>query len=420
MPSPFPLVHAHATRLPARLTAPGRTSRPGRSRGDRAPSRAGLRLACLCAGLIVGHAAPGQALEYLEAIRNEEQVQLVGEIVVEAQDGGMLLRTADGGLHVLPAKAIVSRRSDDAALELLQREALAAAVLSELPEGFQVHHSTNYVIAYNTTRTYARWCSSLLERLHKAFLAYWQKKGCDVKRPQQPLVVLVFGDQASYAAYARRDLGGPPGTIIGYYSLTSNRVMMYDLTGMQALQAEADRRGSLHDITALLSQPAAEPLLATIVHEATHQIAYNCGLQTRYVDNPLWVSEGLAAYFETPDVTSSRGWRGVGNVNYARWDRYRESEAQGAAASLERLLADDKLLRDPETALDGYAQAWAWNFFLLRWRPEQYAAYLQALAARPLLVSAAPAERVAEFKRHFGEDLAALEAEFFRQMSRLK
>jgi hypothetical protein len=364
-------------------------------------------------------AVEAAAREHLEVRRDGARQSLSGEIVVEAQDGGMLLRTPDSGLHLLPARAIASRRSDDQPFALLDREALTTSLLADLPPGFQIHHSTNYIVAYNTTRAYARWCSSLLERLNKAFLVFWQKKGRPVASPQQPLQVLIFGDESSYAAYARRDLGGPPGSIIGYYSLASNRVMMYDLTGLQALQAESNRRGSLADINALLALPAATPLLATIVHEATHQIAFNCGLQTRYVETPLWLSEGMAAFFETPDASSTRGWRGIGNVNPMRWERFQENEARGRNAPLERLLADDKLLRDPETAIDGYAQAWAWNFFLIRWRPEQYAAYLGELAEGPLLVASTPQQRLALFRKHFG-DLAELQADFYRQMNRLQ
>ena len=44
--------------------------------------------------------------------------------------------------------------------------------------------------------------------------------------------------------------------------------------------------------------------MATIVHEATHQIAFNCGMQQRYADIPLWLCEGMAVYFEAPDLAS--------------------------------------------------------------------------------------------------------------------
>ena len=40
--------------------------------------------------------------------------------------------------------------------------------------------------------------------------------------------------------------------------------------------------------------PDWERNVATIIHEATHQLAYNSGMQRRYADNPMWVSEGLA------------------------------------------------------------------------------------------------------------------------------
>lgn len=363
-----------------------------------------------------------RALEHVTVVlppRNKP-TSLSGEAVVEAQDGGLLLKSADGALHALPASTIRSRQTDDAPLTLLSREQLAEQVLAELPPGFRVHDSKNYVVFYNTTRTYARWTSSLLERLHRAFVDFWKKQGCDVKPPDQPLVVLVFADQASYAQYAREELGGAVGNVIGYYSPHTNRTVMYDLTGMQAVRREGSSRGSLHDISALLSQPQAEPLVATIVHEATHQISFNCGLQTRLASNPLWLSEGLAMFFETPDLSSSRSWSGIGNVNYSRFDRYMDNADAGRVGSLLQMIGGDQPFREPATAVDSYAQAWAWNYFLIKWKPKEYAAYLKALAAKPPLVGDEARTRVQEFKQHFGQDLVELEAEFTRRMSRVK
>lgn len=378
--------------------------------------------AILCVlGVIAWVSAPHRvgALELVDAVENGQQVNLAGEVIVEARDGGMLLKTADGAYHRLEGRSIRGRKRDSQPLVMLNAEQLAEQMLKELPPGFQVHQSKNYVVCYNTTRTYAEWTSSLLERLQKAFIAYWKKRGADVTEPEQPLVVLVFGDQQSYAKFARADLGAAVNSVIGYYNLDTNRIMMYDLTGMQTLRQEGYGRGSLHDISAMLSQPEAEPLVATIVHEATHQIAFNCGLQKRLVDNPLWMSEGLAVYFETPDLSSSRSWSGVG-VNYARWDRFVDNVANQRTATLERMIGDDELFRDPETAVDAYAQAWAWNYYLLKWRPKEYAAYLKAIAAKPVLVVDSRKERMDEFRKHFGQDLGKLEDDFFRRMDRVK
>jgi hypothetical protein len=300
---------------------------------------------------------------------------------------------------------------------MLTAQELGEQLLKELPPGFQVHYSKNYVVCYNTTRTYAQWTSSLLERLQKAFIAHWRKQG--VTPPEHPLPVLVFGDQASYAEWSRPELGPAVNNVIGYYNLDTNRITMYDLTGMQTLVREGYGRGSLRDISELLSTPEAEPLVATIVHEATHQISFNCGLQTRLVDNPLWMSEGLAVYFETPNLQSSRSWSGI-QVNYARWDRFVDNLDQNRVPPLSQLVADDELFRQPETAVDSYAQAWAWNYFLIKWRPKEYAAYLKEVKEQPLLRPADPKRRIAEFRKFFGDDFNVLEAEFFRQMRRIE
>ena len=167
----------------------------------------------------------------------------------------------------------------------------------------------------------------------------------------------------------------------------------------------------------MLSQRAAVPLVSTIVHEATHQIAFNCGLQTRLSDIPLWLCEGMAVYFEAPDLTSSRGWRGIGRVNYPRLETFRRNLPNWRRDSLVTLLADNRRFRDPSTAIAAYADAWALNYYLIKYRSQEYAAYLKMLAEKPPLVEDDPDTRLAEFKQHFG-DLKSLERDFLKQMSR--
>jgi Protein of unknown function (DUF1570) len=86
---------------------------------------------------------------------------------------------------------------------------------------------------------------------------------------------------------------------------------------------------------------------------------------------------------------------------------------------LPTLLTDDKRFRDGTTSADAYAQAWALTYFLIRTRGEAYAKYLQALGQYSPLGEVTADERIAEFKRAFGDDLAGLEAEFFRYMRRV-
>lgn len=359
------------------------------------------------------------AIETVLLNQKGEPQQLIGKVVVEDSAGSLLLETDEGAFHTIMANMIRSRQSDSQPLERLDKEGLAERLLAEMGPGFQVYQSKHYVVVYNTTLKYAQWSASLLERLQRGFLAYWKKQGFDVKEPEHPLAVVVLGDKDSYMQYAKEELGAAAGSAIGFYSLKTNRITMYDLTGMQALRRENTKRGSLHDISAMLSEPEAEPLVATIVHEATHQIAFNCGMQKRFGANPDWLGEGLAMFHETPDLGSSRSWSGIGKVNYQRWDRYRNNANADRVAPLRALIVNDERFRDSRTAVDAYAEAWAWTYFLITWHTDKYVAYLKDLAAKPVLTIDDKRTRMHDFTKHFGSDLDALEDEFYRRMSRL-
>ena len=269
----------------------------------------------------------------------------------------------------------------------LTQEELVKKLLAELPSGFDAFTTHHYVICYNTSRDYAAWCGALFERLYKGFTNFWSRKGMKLHEPEFPLVAVVFNSRESYAEYARGELGKAGESIVGYYSLRSNRITMYDLTGVESLRSAAGRRGAAAQIDVMLSRPEAEPLVATIIHEATHQIAFNSGLQTRFADIPLWVSEGIAMYFETPDLQNAKGWRNVGRREHESARPFSRISGPAPSASLKSLIVDDKRMRDAGSALDAYAEAWALTYYLIRHRPKQYLAYLQMLAdKKPLLV----------------------------------
>jgi hypothetical protein len=373
-----------------------------------------LMLACLPA------AAPAWGLERVELKQGERQTSIAGELVIEAADGGLLVLGPDGTLWTVKPDDLISRITDEEPFEPLSPDDLAKQVLSELPSGFESHQTAHYLICYNTSREYAQWCGGLFERLYRGFTNYWSRRGFKPQEPRFPLVAVIFADGDDYRRHARTELGDSAESIIGYYSLSSNRMTMYDLTGIQSLRQPGDRRGSAQEINRMLSRPEAERTVATIIHEATHQISFNCGLQTRLADNPLWVSEGLAVFFETPDLGSGKGWRTIGGVNQVRLNDFRGYLARRPANSLQSLLANDDRLRDPLQAADAYAEAWALNYFLLRAKPRQYEAYLKVLAAKRPFIWDTPEKRLAEFQSIFGDDLAVFDAEFLRHMSKVR
>jgi hypothetical protein len=370
----------------------------------------------ICACLLC-LAARLDALEHV-TLRDEGREKAVsGQVMVTAQDGGLLLMAPDGVLWTIEPDDLVSRKADAEPFEPLSRDALAKQLLTELPSGFDTHTTRHYLICHNTTREYAVWCGALFERLYRGFTNFWSRKGFKLHDPEFPLVAVVFANRESYAKYAAAELGKTADSIIGYYSLRTNRITMYDLSGLETARAAG---GSAAQINRILSQPEVEVLVATVIHEATHQIAFNSGLQTRYADIPLWVSEGIAMYFETPDLSNDKGWRTIGAVNTNRLDQFRTYLASRPSASLRSLISDDKRLREPRGALDAYAESWALTYYLLRQHPKQYIAYLQALSEKKQLLWDDPAARLRDFQAAFGDNLGQLDADFLRQVQRLR
>jgi hypothetical protein len=363
--------------------------------------------------LAAGLACQLRALDHISFSRGEKSLQVTGKVIVEAQDGGLLAMDRAGVLWAITPEEKKSHEKDDVPFESYGKEALGQQLLRELPAGFRLHSTAHYLVAYNTSPAYAQWCGALYERLYSAFTNYWSKRGFQLTEPTSPLIALVFDNKASYSAYSRAELGDATSVIFGYFSLASNRVIMYDLTGADALNAGL-RGSSAEQINRVLSRPEAERTVATIVHEATHQLAFNCGLHQRYADIPLWLSEGVAIYFEAPDLKSARGWRGIGNVNHVRLAEFRQYLPTRPADSLKTLLGTDERFRNPRVASQAYAEAWALTYFLLRKYPEKYQSYLRHLAEKkPLLFDTAD-ERLAEFQELFGKPLAELDAEFVR------
>ena len=363
-------------------------------------------------------ALPGTAtaIEHISLNRDGQAIHIDGQVLIEAVDGSLLALDREGVLWMIQADELNQRTQDDTPYQPMQAKELQARLLEAMPPGSRVHPTAHYLILYNTSPAYAQWCGALYERLYLAFCNYWQRRGLKLQEPKSPLVALVFDGKASYEQYARAELGDAVQAIIGYYSLRTNRVTMHDLTGSGGLRGASRRLTSTAQINALLMRPDAYRMVATIIHEATHQLAYNCGLHTRFADIPLWISEGLAVYFETPDLRSSRGWRNIGGVHRHRLGQFRKYLANRPPNSLSSLIADDSRFKNTSTGPDAYAEAWALNYYLIRNQREAYIQYQQYLGAKSPMVYDTPAERLAAFAEAFGKDPDSLDEDFLRYM----
>jgi hypothetical protein len=340
------------------------------------------------------HAKGVETVVFRESDQAEPRT-VVGELIVEASDGGVMLQSDDGRIWTIQPQQIESRDSNDNELVPLDGEEIGQRMLAEMPQGFQVYRTSNYVIVHNTSDAHVKRVGALFEQLHRSFFSYWKNQRWELAEPRFPLVAVVLSDRNSFLTYATAEVGETAKSVIGYYHLLNNRMTTFNM-------------------------PNFERNIATIIHEATHQLAYNCGMQKRWTDNPMWLSEGLAMFFESPDTSNPRGWRGIGRVNRVnllRWNKYLRRRP---AESLATLLADDTRLRNPATMEDGYGEAWALTYFLIKTKRKQYTAYLKRVSEGKPSTVLTPRERIDIFEESFGMTLVALDKAFVTYMRRIR
>lgn len=352
-------------------------------------------------------------------IRHEgQELQLFGRVLITAQDNGILFQDLTGKLWLVEPEAIVSRNDSETPPVALKKDEISQRVLQQLPNGFRIETTNHYVIAYNTERAYAKYISGLYERLLKGFTGHWKsKRSWKLDEPEEPLVAIIFRSHAEYAEFVKKDIGiEPPQTMVAYYNLMTNQVVMYDLTsefGAAGQKIQNDRQ-----IMDILANPNALVMITTIIHEGSHQLMYNTGMQQRLAAVPLWVSEGLAMYFEPPDVSSNSGWRAIGQVNQLRLATFRQSLVNKPRSPdyFQEMLTSDEVLQDGQQLLDRYAEAWALNYFLLNKHSSKYVDYLKFLSQKEPLIEDSADTRLEEFQRFFPMGIDKLEKEFLNYM----
>ncbi|MEX2172266.1 MAG: DUF1570 domain-containing protein [Pirellulales bacterium] len=309
-------------------------------------------------------------------------------------DTQMLLLGRDGALHEFnPKKAKEARKTSPRFFSYTASE-MRNELQREFGDRFDISSTTHYLVVH--PRGERDVWAQRFEDLFRSFNHYFRLRGFTPEEPKFPLVAVVFRNQADYFAHARKG-GQPmkPGTL-GHYEPGTNRVYLFDSTG-----GSDDADWSLN----------AE----TIIHEATHQSAYNVGIHNRFAVCPRWLVEGLATMFEARGVWDSRSYQTqTDRVNRERlrdFQAYAKRRPEGSMASL--IAADDLFEAD---TLAAYAEAWALSFYLCETRPQLYAKYLELTGSRANFGEYPAAERLADFKAVFGQDVRLLENQFLQYM----
>ncbi len=258
--------------------------------------------------------------------------------------------------------------------------------------------TTKHYLVVHPRGTSAKWADHF-EELYRAFLAYFRVRGFTAEEPKFPLVAIVYKNQAEFDQKVSSQDVSTKG-YLGFYFHDSNRVETYDLT---ADHPNADWSKNAD----------------TMIHEATHQTAFNVGIHNRFAIQPQWLVEGLATMFEARGVWNSAAFHSMHDrINEGRFADFRANLKKRQPGTFGNLIASDRMFKTDASA--AYAEAWAMMLFLCETRPHEMADYLHKVAARADFSDYYATQRVNDFAECFGSDFKILEANFLSWMSQLK
>lgn len=179
----------------------------------------------------------------------------------------------------------------------------AAALASDLGIPFRAVRFADFAVVSDLPSDRLDVHGATLAEAGSDFFEAMSRLGLETHRPARPLIVVIFSDHREFVAFAQRADGVEAHWMGGYYASGSNHAVMYDdLGGPEFLQA-ADQGLCPGEVRAQAARATREK----IRHEAAHLLAFNCGVQSRTGDHPLWLTEGLAESFARGALSGSPG-----------------------------------------------------------------------------------------------------------------
>lgn len=346
----------------------------------------------ICFLLVLVNWLPGQTGTY--TIQTDRKLVTGTPLVWDSQR--LFLVTGYGDLTEISVPRVKAFKKQSAAAAVHARDAFVKKMQQEFGPRYQVSTTTDYVIVHPQGQR--DFWPGRIQSVYTSFQNYFQGRQITLRNRQFPLVAVILGSRSEFEKYAQRNNEQVGRNVVGYYSPTSNRVVLYDQSG----------RGNLW-----------EHNFDTIVHEIAHQAAFNRGIHSRFGDTPRWAIEGLGTMFEARGVYNSLKYtRQVDRINPGLFDLFhRKVLAVRSSGWIGPVLLDNRLFgKDPEFS---YSAAWALTFYLVETHPHEYISYLKRLAKLPPMEKYSPESRLADFQRAFG-DLNRLEGAIQNYLSRFR
>lgn len=332
-----------------------------------------------------------QSLQTVQLSRGSRQY--VGALLAEDTENYVLLQR-DGRMKVVPRTGSSGPNLIASGFNPFTPQMMTAALKEEFGLHYEVSQSGHYLVVHPPGKF--RECGLPFEEQYLRSQQYFQSRGVATTNPDFPMVAVVLNTREEFDRFLEKyqpENHNPQ--VVGYYSPRSNRTITYDQS----------------------SPGGGKQTFETLIHEATHQIAFNTGIHSRFSPMPRWYTEGLATMFEAPGIHNGAAYPGLQQRINGEWLSYlrQQTRAGETTGLLAELIGSDELFRTAPQKAYGYA--WGLTFFLAELHPEKYAEYVKRVGGRSQFREYNSQERLEDFVRVFGSDLTELEARMTRYLA---
>jgi hypothetical protein len=339
----------------------------------------------------------------------------------------------------------------------------AASLLKVAGEGFRIHQTRHFTIAYDTQYEALRPLVGRLEGTYGAIRRFCSASDLGGEGHAGFLQVILFDRYDDFATYLS-GIGRRAGSTAGIYNQQTNIAAfgnMADHPDFQRIIHQIERFGEQlgrleerrsssaatrarrkdlqYQLSALRLQReglAKRFNRLVVQHEIAHQMFFNMGVHVRGADNPNWLIEGLACQFEVPQAAATRPMSKINHVRLADFrdalkvapnarsvpdEAYETAVKDGNPAPLVDFISDSELFTERGGKIAfRYAQAWALVYYLNREHRAAFVTYLHRLGKRRPGEAIERERELDEFRSAFGEPDDAFQRNWVNYMVKLR
>lgn len=249
-----------------------------------------------------------------------------------------------------------------------------------LPDRFKDFESKRFVVISDANPRWTRRQAELLDRTYHQFNRFTRRLGLKPGPLRHKLVCVLFEEHEDYQRFARSYDGVTAEWISGYYSPANDRIVFYNIETNPAYIdiVQASTAGDALPFAGRIADDYAKAATATTVHEAVHQLAFHTRIQSPHIQNPLWISEGLATAFETDRTNHAFG----PDHDYGpRRERFESLLEDDVLMPLRELVTLTEMPNDDdETIAVVYHESYALVTWVARYRRKELQQFLISLA----------------------------------------